>query len=179
MFVLGTKTASPQQPCSFGAKDLGCWGTSIEQCQCSACFFSGLEKVLLLSLSPVDLVFFSAAPACKDRCLVSQVWIAFALQVLISLSSGHGQGHGKQPFPEGFQLLLNCRELGAVPSLCRCLSERELLLSPPTGLALGAKRQVTCKPVLLNLEAALQRPHGMGFHKPVCSRAAHEAAATS
>lgn len=40
-------------------------------------------------------VFFCAAPAGKDRCLVTQVWIAFATQVLISLSSGHGQGHGK------------------------------------------------------------------------------------
>lgn len=34
--VLGTKPANPQQYCSDGAKDLGCWGTCMEHVSVSS-----------------------------------------------------------------------------------------------------------------------------------------------
>lgn len=40
------------------------------------------------------------------------------------------KGTTRHSLPAGFQLLLNCRELGAVPKLLH-MFERDLLLSPP------------------------------------------------
>lgn len=91
--VLGTELASPQQCCSGRTKDLGFSGMWMEQCQCPArpCL-SGLEKVSLLSPSPPGQCFplcksVPRAPACKKRCLMSQVWISTSRWA----SSGRGR----------------------------------------------------------------------------------------
>lgn len=60
----------------------------------SLLLFLWVGESLVTQAVPTGSVFLScAAPACKDRCLVSQAWIAFTVQVLISPRSGHDEGH--------------------------------------------------------------------------------------